>query len=118
MIELYYYEGLWWYNTSKGAMCCPPFVRDWPDVKEFFAGEDVSAITFRRDEKTKVDYPDRGLKRNPCAQYDKNMKLVKVWPSVRAAALGTGLSTTSVRSCLSGKADFVKGITFRKVEDE
>ncbi len=115
MTELYYYEGLWWYDTSNGPMCCPPFVRNWPEVEKYFAGEEVQEITYYRDEKTKVDYPDRGLKRNPCAQYDKNMKLVKVWPSVLAAAKGTGLSTTSVRSCMSGKAQFVKGKTFRKV---
>jgi hypothetical protein len=36
MTELYYYEGLWWYATPQGEMCCPPFVREWEDVEKYF----------------------------------------------------------------------------------
>lgn len=46
---------------------------------------------------------------------NKDMNVVATYAFVRAAADGSGLSTTSVRSCMSGKAQFVKGKTFRKV---
>lgn len=115
MTELYYYEGLWWYATPQGEMCCPPFVREWEDVEKYFGGEEVTEVMKKRDQPIKTPYARRNLKRVRCAQYDDKMRLVKVWPSVLAAAKGTGLSTTSVRSCMSGKAQFVRGKTFRKV---
>lgn len=118
MTELYYYEGLWWYDTDEGVMCCPPFVRDWPDVEKFFNGREVCQINKRRDENMRTPYVARNLHRHRCAQYDDKMRFVRIWPSVHAAALGTGLSTTSVRACLSGKIAFCKGKTFKRVNNE
>ena len=115
MIECYNYDGIWWYRTPKGAMCCPPHIRKWPEVEAYFKGYAVKQIDYRPDEDVKIPYTARRIHRHKCIQYDKDMNVVATYASVRAAAEGSGLSTTSVRSCMSGKADFVKGKTFRKM---
>lgn len=113
MIEVYIYDGHWYYEAAEGEMICPPFVQKWNDVVSFFGGREVVQVPCPRYKNPSALVPEPGLRPfYRIGQYDKRGNLVAKWPTIRSAAENCGISNVSIRHCLQGKIDFVKGCTF------
>lgn len=118
MTDVYLYDAHWYYMTDKGEMMCPPFVRYFDEVEKFFGSEPVRKVAchkFSGSYSIRGEVDHNGMTRRIAVKkYNEDGKLVAVYPSVLQAARLSNISTTSIRSCMTGKIQFIKGYTFRK----
>lgn len=141
-LHLYLENGLYWYDTEGGKMCCPPFVKGREAARRFFG--DGYLLHFMGEEQHQerkanriMEWPriapepkveksrtprrekkSRGIMGRPrmaVAQYRLDGTFIKVWTDCNEAAISLGCSRSGLSKCCHGETKSSCGYMWRLV---